>query len=388
MNRDTELELIARVHEHLRNRTTDRDEEGRAPVASYLDPARLRREREVLFDRLPVAIGHASMAPEPGDYFTHDALGVPIVVVRGDDGRLRAMLNVCRHRGTQVVADGRGKGCRAFSCPYHAWTYDRAGRLTGVPHPQGFPTLQREAHGLVQLRTEEVAGLIFVTRHADGVPAAREHLGALAADLEGFGLGSHHAYAPRRVERALDWKLGIDIFLETYHLRRTHADSIFPMFFDNVGLVDRIGPHLRNVFPKRTIRDLDERTREQWSLRMHANVLYHLFPNTLVLVQPDHAAVLHLFPVRDGATVIESYTLVPEPPDEKAARYWDANNAILYGATDEDFERGESIQRGLASGANDVLTFGAYEHALTHFHGQIEAALASSDALRHDRSRG
>ena len=376
MKRATELDLIARVHEHLRNRTTDRGEEGRVPVSHYADPTRLHREREFLFDRLPIAIGHASMAPAPGDWFTHDALGVPIVVVRGDDGKLRAMLNVCRHRGTQVVPSGRGEGCRAFTCPYHAWTYDRAGRLTGVPHPHGFPSLPREEHGLVQLRTEEVAGLIFVTRHADGAPSARDHLGDIAVDLEGFDLGSQYAYAPRRDERPLNWKLGIDIFLETYHLRRTHADTIFALFFDNIGLVDRVGPHLRNVFPKRTIRDLDEATREQWSLRRHANILYHVFPNTLVLVEPDHSAVLHLFPIREGVTVIESYTLVPEPPDEKARRYWDANNAILYGATDEDFERGESIQRGLASGANAVLTFGAYEHALTHFHAQIDAALA------------
>jgi phenylpropionate dioxygenase-like ring-hydroxylating dioxygenase large terminal subunit len=375
MDRATEYELIARVHEHVRNRTTDRDAPGSVPVAHYFDAERLRREREAVFARVPIAIGHTAMAPEPGDFFTHDALGVPIVVVRGDDGKLRAMLNVCRHRGTRVVSETQGRGCRAFTCPYHAWTYDRAGRLTGVPHRGGFERLVGDDRGLVPLRTEEVAGLVFVTRHDDGAPTAREYLGPLAADLEGFALASHHAYAPRREERSFNWKLGIDIFLETYHLRTTHADTIFPMFFDNIGLVDRIGPHLRNVFPKRTIRDLGEDTREHWSLRHHANILYHLFPNTLVLVQPDHAAVLHLFPIREDATVIESYTLVPEPPDDRARRYWDANNAILYGATAEDYERGESIQRGLASGANDVLTFAAYEHALTHFHGQVGALL-------------
>jgi phenylpropionate dioxygenase-like ring-hydroxylating dioxygenase large terminal subunit len=375
MDRATEYELIARVHEHVRNRTTDRGQPGSVPVAHYVDPERFRRERQAVFARLPIAIGHAAMVPEPGDFFTHDALGVPIVVVRGDDGQLRAMLNVCRHRGTRVVSETRGQGCRAFTCPYHAWTYDRAGRLTGVPHPHGFPGLQRQDRGLVQLRTEEVAGLVFVTQHAEGAPTAREHLGPLAADLEGLALPSHHAYAPLREERPLNWKLGIDIFLETYHLRTTHADTIFPMFFDNIGLVDRIGPHLRNVFPKRTIRDLSEDTREQWSLRHHANILYHVFPNTLVLVEPDHAAVLHLFPQREDTTVIESYTLVPDAPDDRARRYWDANNDILYGATAEDFERGESVQRGLASGANEALTFGAYEHALTHFHAQIDARL-------------
>src|SRR5204863_18719 len=96
--------------------------------------------------------------------------------------------------------------------------------------------------------------------------------------------------APRMVTRALSWKLGIDVFLEAYHLRPTHRNSIYGMFFDNVGLVDPIGPHLRNVFPKRTIRELaalrelPDQPETAWSLRRHANVLFHLFPNTLVLI--------------------------------------------------------------------------------------------------------
>jgi hypothetical protein len=153
------------------------------------------------------------------------------------------------------------------------------------------------------------------------------------------------------------------------------------MFFDNVGLVDPIGPHLRNVFPKRSIRELAGRElaglpESEWSLRRHANLLFHLFPSTLILVEPDHAAVLHLWPDGPTRTRLQSYTLVPEPPaTDKARAYWDANNAILYGATAEDFERGESIQRGLASGANPALTFAAYEHALTHFHAHVDAQL-------------
>jgi hypothetical protein len=175
------------------------------------------------------------------------------------------------------------------------------------------------------------------------------------------------------VTRALSWKLAIDVFLESYHLRPTHRTSIYGMFFDNVGLVDPIGPHLRNVFPKRTIRELAGVPEAEWSLRRHANVLFHLFPNTLVLIEPDHAAVLHLWPDGPARSVLTAYTLVPEPPaTDKARAYWDANNAILYSAIEEDFAMGESIQRGLASSANRELVFGAFEHALAHFHRQIE----------------
>ncbi|MBS2021147.1 MAG: aromatic ring-hydroxylating dioxygenase subunit alpha, partial [Deltaproteobacteria bacterium] len=155
-------------------------------------------------------------------------------------------------------------------------------------------------------------------------------------------------------------------------LRTTHKDSIYGIFFDNVALVDPVGAHLRNVFPKRSIRELAAQPAEQWSLRRHANVLFHLFPNTLVLVEPDHTAVLHMWPDGPARCRMSAYTLVPEAPQtDKARAYWDKNNAILYGATDEDFAMGESIQRGLESGANREVVFGAFEHALAHFHRQI-----------------
>src|SRR6185503_21080513 len=94
----------------------------------------------------------------------------------------------------------------------------------------------------------------------------------------------------------------------------------------------------------------------EWRLREHGNILYHLFPNTLALVQPDHVSMFHAWPLGPARTLVHSYTLVPEPATtEKARRHWDANNAILYGATDEDFALGASLQRGLASGANHEL---------------------------------
>ena len=173
------------------------------------------------------------------------------------------------------------------------------------------------------------------------------------------------------------------MFLETYHLRPVHKDSIYPLFFDNIGIVDPIGPHLRNIFPKRSIKDLVAQPRDAWILRKHANVLYHLFPNTLILVEPDHCAVLTLWPQGPARTLLTSFTLVPEAPaSEKAREYWDANNQILYGATAEDFTMGESIQTGLASGANREVVFGAFEHALAHFHRQVEQLNDIANELR------
>ncbi|MBX3207737.1 MAG: Rieske 2Fe-2S domain-containing protein [Labilithrix sp.] len=377
MDRQRQIELVRRVLAHVEAKTTDTAEAAEAlDVSAYSDEARIDREIQVLFRRLPIAVGHASELARPGDFITHDASGVPLLVVRRDDGGVDAFVNVCRHRGTRVEPAPRGNK-RAFSCPYHGWTYGKRGQLVTIPHERGFACVDKTTRGLVRVAAGEAAGLVFVTPSPlspdeDAALDARAWLGPLAADLEGFGVASSVSYAPRSVERALSWKLAIDIFLETYHLRPTHKETIYPMFFDNLGLVDRSGPHLRNVFPKRTIKELAHVPESTWTLRAHANVLFHLFPNTLVLVQPDHAAVLHVWPNGAGRATVTSYLLVPEPPDsEKARGYWDANAAVLYGATDEDFAMGESIQRGVASGANREVVFGAFEHALAHFHGTI-----------------
>jgi hypothetical protein len=137
------------------------------------------------------------------------------------------------------------------------------------------------------------------------------------------------------------------------------------------------------VFPGRTLRDLASRPQAEWQLRRHAHLLYHLFPNTLILVEADHIAVLHLWPQGAARTLLTAYTLLAEPPatDEERARR-DASNTVLYSAIAEDFAMGESIQQGLSSGANHEVVFGAYEHALAHFHAEIDRRSAGADDQR------
>jgi phenylpropionate dioxygenase-like ring-hydroxylating dioxygenase large terminal subunit len=381
MRHELQVELAKRVLAHVDAKTTDTDPSGKIlEIEAYADDARIEREIGTLFQKQPLPIAHVSDLPNPGDFLTHDKSGVPLLLIRREDGGVDAFVNVCRHRGTQVESAPSGNK-RAFSCPYHGWTYGRRGQLVTVPHERGFACVDKDKRGLRRVAAGIAAGFVFVipTPLRDGASAdldPRPWLGPIADDLEGFGTATAVAHdADRRsTDRNISWKLAIDIFLETYHLRPTHKETIYPMFFDNLGLVDRIGPHLRNVFPKRTIRELPGTNESTWELRQHANILFHIFPSTLVLVQPDHAAVLNVWPIGTRRANVSSYILIPErATSDKARGYWKANADILYNATDEDFAMGESIQRGLASGANVDVVFGAYEHALTHFHEQVAA---------------
>src|SRR5215471_4194523 len=149
--------VAQRVLDHIANGTTDLgDEVWREPVANYRSPARLKAEIEVVLRRTPTVFCPSAALPEVGSYVAREAAGIPIVVVRGPDGQVRAFRNSCRHRGMQVAT---GSGCaRAFVCRYHGWTYNLEGKLRHIPHEEGFPGFDKEAHPLVPVAAEERTG--------------------------------------------------------------------------------------------------------------------------------------------------------------------------------------------------------------------------------------
>ena len=107
-----------------------------------------------------VFIGRSDCIPDPGDYFTLDPVDVPLIVVRNDDGEVRAFANTCRHRGTRLV-DGQGS-CRAFTCPYHGWAYGLDGRLISNTGMEQTAKLNKGAYGLLPIRLEIWDGFLFV----------------------------------------------------------------------------------------------------------------------------------------------------------------------------------------------------------------------------------
>ena len=161
--------VIERVFDHIDHETTDLGETTwREPVENYRSEARFATERDAVLRRLPVGFCPSAALHEAGSYVARAAAGTPIVAVRGNDGKVRAFRNACRHRGAELAA---GAGCaKAFVCRYHGWTYGIDGRLRHVPHEHGFPGLDKASRGLVPLETVEVGGVVFVTQ---GAPGAR-----------------------------------------------------------------------------------------------------------------------------------------------------------------------------------------------------------------------
>ena len=143
------------------------------PAWTYYDADFLELEKERVFRPSWQVVCHESDIPQRGDWHTLEYIGESVIVVRGEDSQLRAFTNVCRHRGSRLV-DG-AKGCaKKLVCPYHAWTYDLDGKLTGVPDAASYPTLDKSSSGLAPVDLEVWRGFVFVRLFDDGGPSVAQ----------------------------------------------------------------------------------------------------------------------------------------------------------------------------------------------------------------------
>jgi phenylpropionate dioxygenase-like ring-hydroxylating dioxygenase large terminal subunit len=350
-------------------------------VAEYYDPVRFQREVDLLFRQHPIVVAFSGQLRKPGDFVTHNDTGQPILVVRGTDGVLRAFLNVCRHRSATVEQKPCGANKRAFVCAYHGWSYDLTGRLVGITDAAHFGELDRSKHGLRRLQVVEKYGLVWVvpTALADNEDATLDidpYLGALKADLAGWDMQGWELHSSEPIRPRMNWKLVIDTFLELYHFRYLHPDSVYPIFLDNIATYERLDRHLRMAAAKRTLTELENQPKDTWNIRDHAIVLYQLFPNTVLTYTQDHCGVFTSFPISPDESVMHFSVLVsPEEKAKKPDSYWKANVDLFASALVEDFGIGETIQRNFRSGANRQQTFGKFEKALGWYHQEVEQAL-------------
>ena len=383
MDRATEIELLEELAGLRRARSFYLDDEvATSPVSRYTCPDRFAQERQKLFRSMPVIVARSSELAGPDAFLTRDYAGLPLLLTRDGGGAVHAFLNVCRHRGTRLVDDAGG--CRRrFTCPYHAWTYDNRGALKGIPHGgAGFPGIDKAGLGLKRLGCAEAHGWIWVAADTDAAPDIDEFLGGLAGDFAWFGAGGLRIVHEDVSERAANWKILFEGGLESYHFRIAHKDTIGPFFQDNLSSYRVFGRHIRSILPRARLEAMAAQPKESWSLRRAANLVYSIFPSAQLLVQEDHIVWIQGLPLAPDRTLVRLATLVPadfDPTDPEAdpgtARHWRKNHDITVRTLAEDFAIGESIQSGLASGANTELRFGRFEGALDRFNRIVESEL-------------
>jgi len=370
-------EAVEAMLHHVRSGTTDQADHVMLVEANgYTDAEGWRREMATIFHRLPVLAGLSVELPNPGDFKAVDYCGKPLLITRLNDGSVRAMLNVCTHRGMLVAAEGTGN-CKRFSCPYHGWTFANDGRLIAVADKSKFGEVDASELGLKQLPVYERAGLIFVVLQPGTSVDFEAYFGAALDDIASLDLANAHFCGTREILGA-NWKVAYDGYLEGYHFAAAHPETIHPRTFSNIMQFDACGPHIRIGFPQRSILEALDGV-DAAELGQKENEGYDfvrtLFPNVSIFAAPELIQISQIIPgpqPNRNRTVM--YFVSREPPaTEQTARALDEMVEFLREVVDrEDFGVGLKVQRGLESGAIDHVRFGRNERGNQYFHRWVE----------------
>lgn len=401
------------------------------PATRYYSPEFARLETERLWPRVWQVACTVDHVDEPGDYFEYRCGPYSVLILRDEDGELRAYQNVCRHRGNSLCA-GTGSDLRELRCGYHGWTWDLAGALKKVPNRRGFGTLHLNDFPLLPVRVDVWERLVFVNVDADAM-SLPEYLEAMPADIAWCRLGDFRCYATMTVEVDANWKTIADGFSETYHIQTLHPELHRCM--DDVHAPQRVwghtgkseqfygvpSPHLKEPlsdedvwdayvatqgalmgvedgtpFPGRT-RDtsvpdvIAARTREfaasrgvdlAWAsteqlMRLHQ---YNVFPNMTLLTNADHLTVMTSRPGPDpdrGELVMYLWTRMA--PDAPRSKPFDVRMTAAEAhpglVLTQDISVLAGLQRGLRQPGFTHLTLSNEERRVINLHRNLERYL-------------
>jgi phenylpropionate dioxygenase-like ring-hydroxylating dioxygenase large terminal subunit len=198
------------------------------PVSRYVDADFAALETERLWPRVWQFACSTQHVAEPGDFFEYRLGPFSTLIVRGDDGGLRAFQNVCRHRGS-ALCEGSGGGLEVIRCPFHRWTWDLRGRLREVPSRREFG-VRNDDLPLIEAEVDTWGPMVFVSLDPDTEPLS-DFLDPVPADSEWARLDEFRCTASASVPARCNWKTLIDAFSETYHVQGIHREML-PMCDD------------------------------------------------------------------------------------------------------------------------------------------------------------
>lgn len=353
----------------------DLDRAHALPSRFYRGTEVLTFEHEHVFGRSWQLVAHRGELEEAGDHVVAEVGPMPVLVVRGDDGGLRAFPNVCRHRAGPL-AWCSGKGARALRCKYHGWTYSLDGRLRTAPEMEGARDFDREGIQLPRLEVREWQGLVFVALDAT-VPAFDEVYGGIVERIRPIDLGAMRFLKRVVYDVACNWKVYVDNFLEGYHLPYVH-------------------PGLSRVLDYRVY----DTELFRWHSLQHSPLrdagavygdgdafYYFVYPNTMLNILPGRMQTNRVMPAgADRCRVEFDYYYAR---DEATQARIEKDQAFSDEIQAEDIRICEAVQRGLSSGAYEAGRLNPKrESGVWHFHQLLRSAYAGGSLAPAEGARG
>jgi phenylpropionate dioxygenase-like ring-hydroxylating dioxygenase large terminal subunit len=361
------------------------------PADRYTSDEFWELERAHLWPKVWVIAGRAEDIPDPGDYFTIDDLGMPVIVVRGTDGQVRSFYNTCQHRGAPVVRDERGTA-RTLRCQYHSWTYDiDDGSLVRVPDQRDFVDLDTTTRCLPTLRCDIWDNWIFVNQDHDA-PALLDWLGPIPDQLAELSGPSLRTVARRSEVVPCNWKVTAEAFLEVYHFRHIHSRG-GESHLDNRGAAMGLLPNgcSRMVTPFSTSSCAAAGMADwaDWIRVEHPGFVdigtvnnmvrctssaYSIFPNLITPIAAYGFPFITFWPIDKRTTRIDwtHYAPIDFDPAEGLPPVWEKRMENFDLIMAEDFQNMAPMQRSLESPAMSGMPINYQERRIWHFNEQID----------------
>lgn len=373
---DEMLTLVRRALAHYENKTTDQAPEVMPnSIDAYVNETRYKEEVERIFKHLPLALCLSSELPEENSYRSMNVIDTPVLITRDKDHKIRAFLNVCRHRGSKVCEEGSGVK-RNFICPYHAWTYDHQGKLVGMYGEKTFGDIKKEEFGLIELECTERSGLVWVMLSPGETFDIDQWLGDFTYELETLNLKDWHIHEQRELVGP-GWKVALDGYLEAYHHNQLHGDTVGKHTVGNLLVLDTYGPHQRLTFGRKSLKDLIGKPESEWDSPLENIRLIHSgFPNLSISgVLGDHCLVSQIFPTASPDRTITRQTILsakePKTPEE-IANTNEFSEMVRQAVVDEDYKIGLEIQSNISHLGSNNFVYGKNEPAVQNYHAWIK----------------
>ncbi|KNY16118.1 dioxygenase [Shinella sp. SUS2] len=303
------------------------------PGWCYHSPALLELERQHVFREHWQIACHVSDIPEPGNYLAMDVVGERALILRGQDGAVRAFHNICRHRGSRLVADEKGSCRNALVCPFHGWVYNLDGTLRGAARPRSFPPLDKNEFALKALEYEIWQSFVFIRFAPGPQPSVAALMKPFEAELAHYRTGEMiPAGAIWTQETPVNWKSVRDVDNEGYHVAMAHPalQDLYGSTYYDEPFVDGLcrsfatyNPHAGRRWSVRNYvkispenHALPERLRKAW-------IYFGLFPNAVIAVTPETVQFYQEFPLGVGKTLLRGgiYRYRQEERAHRLARY-------------------------------------------------------------------
>jgi len=303
------------------------------PGWCYHSPALLELEKQYVFREHWQIACHVSDIPEPGNYLAMDVVGERALILRGQDGAVRAFHNICRHRGSRLVADEKGSCRNALVCPFHGWVYNLDGTLRGAARPKSFPPLDKDEFALKPLECEVWQGFVFIRFAPGPQPSVAEVMKPFEAELSHYRSEEMVPTGSIWTQQSpVNWKSVRDVDNEGYHVAMAHPalqDLYGSTYYDEPfvdGLCRSFATYNPHAGRRWSVRNYVKISPENARLPEHlrqAWIYFGLFPNCVIAVTPETVQFYQEFPVSVGKTLLRGgiYRYREEDRAHRLARY-------------------------------------------------------------------